>query len=599
MKSKIAPIILATVIVVLFSVCSLALAPPDTDGTEAASFTDVSETAWYYSYVTALTNAGVINGMGDGTFEPDGTLTWAQAMKLLLCAHGDLEDVTGSRWAETAMGRASGLGLCDSSQKGTSEISRLQFCQAAAKLFSVDGTADTFSDCADTSVLALAGAGIINGYPDGNFGPDKTITRAEISKVVYLLMQMKSTLSDNAPQTGAFAEQSQDSTGSKDNASYDTTAQYSSTILSNGDAIIGGTYIADGEDESVLEASGNVNATVTGAALQKISGNASSADDSSFRGVNSAVRVYGSAVVTLESCDILAAAQNATGVFAYEAGTIYMDNCTVNVTGGGAGGVQVAGGGTLIGKNLNVKSASKAAIRSDRGGGTLQLDGGTYTSTGSNGCPAIYSTANITVCNASCSSENSRAVIIEGKNSVTLENCTLIGNDQSTKEGSVKANVMLYQSASGDASIGTSLFRMTHGSMTCLSGAMFYCTNTSGKICLTDTELLLSEDGTLLIVSAGRWGKDGRNGGNCEFSAVDQTLNGTICVDEISSLEFNLSSSNYEGNIQGEGSVLVSMDADSTWTLNGDSHISSLSGDFRGLNLNGYTLYINGTPYAG
>ena len=82
------------------------------------------------------------------------------------------------------------------------------------------------------------------------------------------------------------------------------------------------------------------------------------------------------------------------------------------MTGGGAGGIQVAGGGTLYANNLTVTSASKAAIRSDRGGGTLVVDGGVYTSTGSSGCPAIYSTAEITVSNADCISENSRAVII-------------------------------------------------------------------------------------------------------------------------------------------------------------------------------------------
>jgi len=158
--------------------------------TAAASFTDVAKSDWYYSYVTALVDAGVIDGMGDGTFTPNGTLTWAQAMKLLLCAHGDLEDVTGSQWAATAMDKAVDLGLCDTSQDASAGISRLQFCQAAAKLFSVSGTADAFSDCEDASVLALAGAGVINGYPDGSFGPDKTITRAEISKVIYLLMQL-------------------------------------------------------------------------------------------------------------------------------------------------------------------------------------------------------------------------------------------------------------------------------------------------------------------------------------------------------------------------------------------------------------------------
>ena len=295
-------------------------------------------------------------------------------------------------------------------------------------------------------------------------------------------------------------------------SAYDTSAQYSAAVLADGDEILGGTYIAEGDDESVLEASGSVQASVIGAVLQKLGGSASSADASSFRGVNAGVRVYGNAVVSLTDCEILATAPNATGVFAYEDGVIYMDNCTVNVTGGGAGGVQVAGGGTLIGQNLTVTSASKAAIRSDRGGGTLILDGGSYTSTGSNGCPAIYSTADITVRNADCISENSRAVIIEGKNSVTLENCTLSGNDQSTKANSVKANVLLYQSASGDASVGTSIFTMRGGSMTCQSGSMFYVTNTDSVISLEDAALTLSEDGTLLICSAGRWGKDGRNG---------------------------------------------------------------------------------------
>ena len=152
-----------------------------------------------YEYVTALTKDGVINGMGDGTFAPDGTLTWAQAMKLLLCAHGDLSDVTGDTWADTAMNKAAQLGLCESEQDGddkaeqdgSEEITRLDFCTAAAKLFGLtsDGTGNAFSDCDDPSVLALADAGVINGYPDGTFGPGKTLTRAEISKIIYLLTE--------------------------------------------------------------------------------------------------------------------------------------------------------------------------------------------------------------------------------------------------------------------------------------------------------------------------------------------------------------------------------------------------------------------------
>ena len=356
-------------------------------------------------------------------------------------------------------------------------------------------------------------------------------------------------------------------------------------------------YTATQDDESAVDVSGTEQVTLSGVTVQKTGGNASSADAASFRGVNSAIRVYDSAVLTVTDSVIEATAQNATGVFAYDHGTIYISDCAVTVTGGGAGGVQVAGGGTLIGSNLTVTSASKAAIRSDRGGGTMILDGGSFTSTGKNGCPAIYSTANITVKNALCVSEQSRAVIIEGKNTVTLENVILSGNDQSTKEGSVRANVLLYQSASGDASVGTSVFTMTGGEMTCLSGAMFYCTNTDSVIKLNGAALNLSEDRTLLIVSAGRWGKDGRNGGDCVLNAQDQILEGVITVDEISSLEMNLRSSAYTGAINENGAagkVAVTLDESSTWALTGDSYITSLEGNLDQIESNGYHLYVDG-----
>ena len=358
-------------------------------------------------------------------------------------------------------------------------------------------------------------------------------------------------------------------------------------------------YTATLEDESAVDVSGTEQLTLTGVTVQKTDGGASSADAASFRGVNAAIRVYDSAVLTISGSSVTATASNATGVFAYDHGTVYISDCDVTVTGGGAGGVQVAGGGTLIGSNLTVTSASKAAIRSDRGGGTLILDGGRYTSTGKNGCPAIYSTADITVSDALCVSEQSRAVIIEGKNTVTLENVTIEGNDQSTKEGSVKANVLLYQSASGDASEGTSVFTMTGGEMTSRSGAMFYCTNTDSVINLQNARLNLSEDGGLLIVSAGRWGKDGRNGGDCTLNAKDQTLEGDITVDAISSLALHLENSAYTGAINetGEaGNVTVTLDENSTWTLTGDSYITAFSGSAEQVIANGYTLYVGGIP---
>ena len=154
---------------------------------ETSPFTDVKTDDWFYEYVSKLVADGVINGYPDGTFRPNGTLTWAQAMKLLLCAHGDLKDVTGDGWAKTAMDKAAELKLFEGSQDGDANITRLEFCQAAAKLFGLTGTAQAFSDCDDAGVLALVAAGVLDGYPDGTFKPANTLTRAEISKIIFKL----------------------------------------------------------------------------------------------------------------------------------------------------------------------------------------------------------------------------------------------------------------------------------------------------------------------------------------------------------------------------------------------------------------------------
>lgn len=374
-------------------------------------------------------------------------------------------------------------------------------------------------------------------------------------------------------------------------------------ILSLGSASVAESalYTATESDQSAVDLGGTETLELTGVTIQKPSGDASSADAATFRGVNAAVRVYDHAELTLRNSTVEAEASNATGVFAYDGGVIHLYDCSVTVNGGGAGGIQVAGGGTLTGENLTVTSASKAAIRSDRGGGTMILDGGTYTSTGKNGCPAIYSTADITVRNAVCVSEQSRAVIIEGKNSVTLENCSLSGCGQTSKEGSIPANVLLYQSTSGDASVGTSVFNMTGGELISQSGAMFWCTNTDSIINLKEVSMTMSDAESLLIVSAGRWGKDGRNGGDCTFNAENQSLSGSITVDSISALRLNLTDSDYTGAINETGvagEVSVTLSGASVWTLTGDSYISALEGDASKIDLNGWRLFVNGELFT-
>lgn len=83
---------------------------------------------------------------------------------------------------------------------------------------------------------------------------------------------------------------------------YDNSQQFTSVVLQDGDSVTGGTYTATGTDESVFEASDNVKAEITGSVINKESGDASSADASSFRGVNAAVRAYGNSTITMTTC---------------------------------------------------------------------------------------------------------------------------------------------------------------------------------------------------------------------------------------------------------------------------------------------------------
>lgn len=377
--------------------------------------------------------------------------------------------------------------------------------------------------------------------------------------------------------------------------------------LSDGEALNGGTYTSTNEDENALRAEGDVEATLEDMTVEKTAGAASSNDASSFYGLNSAVLTLDNAILTINGGTVTATAEGANGVFAYGNSTINITGTTVNVSGGNAGGIEVAGGGTMYATDLTVNATVKAAIRSDRGGGTLVVDGGTYTTSGSAGAPAIYSTADIQVSDATLTANDSEALVIEGLNSITLTDCDVTGNMGGTYSKTDTANnvhnVMLYQSMSGDAEQGTSSFSMTGGTLVSKNGDMFYITNTSSVITLSGVDLALA-DGTYLLLVAGNtsergWGTAGANGGTCTFNLSGQTVEGDIMVDAISELTMSIAdSSSYTGAINSDGTAAgglsVALDSTSTWTLTGDSYVTQFDGDMANVVTNGYTLYVNG-----
>ncbi|MCD7773956.1 MAG: hypothetical protein LUH40_00035 [Clostridiales bacterium] len=283
----------------------------------------------------------------------------------------------------------------------------------------------------------------------------------------------------------------------------------------------------------------------------------------------------------------------------------------ITTTADNSGGIQTTGGGTTNASNLTVETSgsSSAAIRSDRGGGTVNVDGGTYTTNGYNS-PAVYSTAAITVANATLTANNSEALVIEGQNSITLTDCDVYGNmsdDMGTSSDENVHNVMIYQSMSGDADVGISSFSMTGGSLTSNNGDMFYVTNTYAIIYLSGVTLVNYDiDGYLMKISGNSasrgWGTAGANGANVEFTADGQTLEGDIIVDTISTLTMTLTGGsdftgtinivdNEEGGTAVENNAVITVDEGCSWTLTGDCTITSLTNNGT-INFNGYTITL-------
>ena len=151
-------------------------------------FKDVKTSAWYGSYVIDLYNDGIINGTSTTTYAPNDTLTWAAALKLLLVSHGDLKaaDATGADWSKNTIAKAAELGLVAADLDGAKAISRLEFCQVAAKLnkLAESKTESKFTDCTDGYVMALVDAKVISGMTETTFEPAASLTRAQIAAIL-------------------------------------------------------------------------------------------------------------------------------------------------------------------------------------------------------------------------------------------------------------------------------------------------------------------------------------------------------------------------------------------------------------------------------
>lgn len=381
------------------------------------------------------------------------------------------------------------------------------------------------------------------------------------------------------------------------------TAAASGAYLTADDITINETLENSADGEHVITADGE-DASYANIAVNK-TGEADG-DEADFYGENAAIFATNGAALTLQEILVKTDGTHANAVFSYGEGTtVNISDSVIETSGNCSGGLMTTGGGTMNADNLTIHTTgnSSAAIRSDRGGGTVNVTGGSYTTDGT-GSPVIYSTADITVSDATLVSTASQGVVVEGKNSVTLKNVDLTASN--TTKNSDKSDwyqaVMLYQSMSGDADEGVSAFTMEGGSLTNLNGDIFFVNNTVATITLNNAAITNESDGVFLRAAAAGWGSEGSNGGQVTLKASSQTIDGDMLVDEVSNLNLYLADgSSFTGSINPDGEageVYVELTSGAKWTLTADSYITSLTCDADSIDLNGHTLYVGGTAYT-
>ena len=450
------------------------------------------------------------------------------------------------------------------------------------------------------------------GAPDGNNSQSETIELSDIQEgdivaittdddgnALTIKVQSTDMGGGQGGPGGAPGGQSQ-GVDSYDTANtYDSDTEVSDTSLES-----------TGTDENAALVSSGANVTFNNIDITRNSSDSTGGDNSSFYGVGAALLATdGNAYV--KGGTVTTDAAGGAGLFAYGDGTVYAADTTIKTTQDTSGGIHAAGGGKLYAWDLNVETdgESAAAIRSDRGGGTMVVDGGTYTSNGV-GSPAVYCTADIAVKDATLTANGSEAVCIEGLNSLHLFNCDLTGNMSDLSQNDSTWTVILYQSMSGDSEVGNSTFQMDGGTLTSQNGGVFYTTNTESDITLKDVDITYNNDNEYFLRCTGNnnergWGESGANGADCDFTAISQDMEGSVIWDTISQLDFYMTDgSNLTGAIiddesfagnGGDGYCNVYVSDDSTWTVTGDSTVSKLSNAGTIVDDSGKTVTVKGT----
>ena len=324
-------------------------------------------------------------------------------------------------------------------------------------------------------------------------------------------------------------------------------------------------------------------------------GNTTSNDNSNFHGQNAVVLGIDGSQINIKGSNITSNSNGSNAVFATgEGSVITVENTNIHTKSDSSRGLDATYKGTVNGKHLTIttEGAHSATLATDRGEGTITAEAAKLTTSGE-GSPIIYSTGSITADYITGEAKNSEIGVVEGKNSITLTNSNVTGYKDN--------GFMLYQSFSGDAESGIARLKAENNALTShATGAFIYVNNTTAEVNLTGNTISTPNTTTLVKAAAdSRWGKTGENGGHLTLHASNQSLNGNIVADAISTIALDMTNgSNLVGAVNTNNTakeVTVKLSKDSTWTLTGDSYVKSLTNEDttgNNIHLNGYKLVI-------
>lgn len=389
--------------------------------------------------------------------------------------------------------------------------------------------------------------------------------------------------------------------GGADTMSFDYSGSYAGAIAADGEDIS-----SDGESFTATEADQNAalvqnggTLTLENALLQK-SDDDTDGDRCNFYGVNSILTAVGEgSSATVSNSSLTATSVGSNGIFATDGATVTVSDTSIDTTADNSRGLDATYGGVITADNVDIITAGDhcAGIATDRGGGTITAVDSTVSTQGS-GSPILYSTGDIEVENLTGTASGSQIAGMEGLNTICIENSTLTSSiTGKTASDPIANGIIIYQSTSGDAEAttgSTATFTAKNSTLSSAiqSGSMFYLTNTSANITLQNTELDFDSSQATLITACGNdsnnWGQAGSNGATVKVKAINQTLEGDIVADTISSINLTLTKgstwtgsaiiqNNDSATTTTESPISITVGKKSSWIVTGDCTVSNLT----------------------